>query len=334
MLFNLQFPSNDETCQYFTNEQACLQRLNFDRQPYCQWTSSSNDVSSISITDDVSTNTATSNTAGVSSSGSCEFNESEFSMQTILLISWLQLVLAGPVDCFIDFIFDTFILAPSYLAIEDQQKLLEEEAMNYGTSSNIVASTSSTDISTISSTKKLRRNKSSKISPATTTSATTSKIKSTILVTKEFVNCRYKMIVDLLNHHHHHHHHHHHQPSSITSDDESIYRLYQSFKTSFLTYRQSLPFNKRVTLDEAWEPFFEEQYIDTTAITVTATDSSRTSAIVKKYSRTSSVILNEMATVNLLVKDCCKELEAMPTQVTLIINHYYYYYYYYYYHRL
>ena len=286
-------------------------------------------------------------------------------MQTVLLISWLQLVLAGPVDCFIDFMFDTFILAPSYLAIEDQRKLLENEAKNSGNSTSTVAtegnSTSITNsddnIKVIRSSKKLRRSnisitndssasakrrditssssrggskkrnsansKSSKVSPATPTTASPStiianatEIKSTLLVTKEFVNRRYKMIVDLLNHRQQYH-----QFSVSTSDDDSIYRLYQSFKTSFLAYRQSLPFNKRVTLDEAWEPFFEDQYVDTSAITITANDtSSSTSAILKKYSKTSSVILKEMTTVNLLGKDFCKELEAMPPQVIITIT--------------
>jgi hypothetical protein len=123
---------------------------------------------------------------------------------TIILIAWLQLVLTVPIDGIIGYVFDHYILAPTHLAIQEQQKLLYD-AMNSNTTSsatnsiNKVTPINSNIISTFTSI--VTSVRSNQVMPIDTQHAN-SDIKSTILVTKEFVSRRYKMIVDFLSDHH------------------------------------------------------------------------------------------------------------------------------------
>jgi hypothetical protein len=159
----------------------------------------------------------------------------------LLLIAWLQLILTVPIDSIIDYIFDHYILAPTTLAIEEQQKLLQDAMKDDTTdiTTNTTNTTSNQITSILNFTSSIftsNGNKTNKVTPTstftsiitpsnssnhsrssnqvtpididtenaitTTLSSSTSNIKSTILVTKEFVNRRYKMIVDFLSDHH------------------------------------------------------------------------------------------------------------------------------------
>ena len=251
MLFNLQFPNNDGSCKFHRDKDTCLQRTNFNAKSYCEWIN-------INTEDITSSNDGDDNTNYI-----CSFNEQSFTLMTIILISWLQLVLTVPIDGIIGYVFDHYILAPTHLAIQEQQKLLYD-AMNSDTSSatnsiNKVTPINSNLISTFTSI--VTSVRSNQVMPIDTQHAN-SDIKSTILVTKEFVSRRYKMIVDFLSDHHKH--------TATTSmdiskldDNQIIFKFYQGntttivilitnntttieFKAAFLDYRQTLSFNDRV----------------------------------------------------------------------------------------
>jgi len=289
LLFNLQFPSNDDSCHKYITKSTCLERTNFNADTYCEWVTDSEDHYI------------------------CVFNKAEFSVMTVLLIAWLQLLLTAPIDAFIDFMFSNFILAPTRFAIEDQKKLLDE-AMKIDQSSSGSGSGGSDGTGSGSS---------SQISPVSYDTnniiTTTNEIKSTIIVPKDFVHRRYKMIVDFLSDHHHHHHHlsgkHTMMNMSMLDESEIIYKLYQQFSNALVKHRQSLSFTNRVTFDEAWEPFFDDEHIESNTID----NDTNANVIMRKYKKTSTIIVTEINLVNKLGEDYCKEFEQMPSQVIIII---------------
>jgi len=302
MLFNLQFPNNDGTCKFHRDKYSCLERTNFNAKSYCEWV---NIYSEDATNDD-----------NVDSNYICRFNDPSFTLLTIILISWLQLVLTVPIDAVIDYIFDNYILAPTHLAIQDQQKLLHDAMHNKNT--NKVTPHHGSLITSFTSI--VASGSSNQVTPMdidtdnddTSSSSTANDIKSTILVTKEFISRRYKMIVDFLSDHHKH--------TATTSmdiskldDTEILFKFYQGntttivilitnntitieFKAAFLDYRQTLSFSDRVSFDEAWEPFFEIEHTDSSSSMTTAVNT--TNAIIKKYNRTSTVLLKEINKVN------------------------------------
>jgi len=78
MLFDIQFPNDDGTCSTYTDQQSCLKKTNFNREPFCTWQPSTS-----------------------SGDGICSFAAPHFNFQILLLVAWLQLILSAPVDAFI-----------------------------------------------------------------------------------------------------------------------------------------------------------------------------------------------------------------------------------------
>ena len=72
-LFDIQFPSNDGTCDNYRDQRSCVKRISFNAETYCTW----------------------------SDAGTCEYQQPRFNLQLLLLVAWLQLVLSAPVDAFI-----------------------------------------------------------------------------------------------------------------------------------------------------------------------------------------------------------------------------------------
>ena len=74
MLFSIQFPNDDGSCDDKDDQKSCLKRVNFNSKSYCTWETKD---------------------------GSCKFAAQTYDFQLLLLVAWLQLLLSAPVDAFI-----------------------------------------------------------------------------------------------------------------------------------------------------------------------------------------------------------------------------------------
>lgn len=94
ILFNLEYPSDDNTCHNYQTEADCLNRKEFRGRTYCIW-----------------------------EENECIFSEGDFSIYTIIFLAWFELLILAPLGSLVFFIFDEFILAPTPKSVENQLKV-------------------------------------------------------------------------------------------------------------------------------------------------------------------------------------------------------------------
>ena len=95
MLFDLRYPSDDQSCETFKSENVCLKRrTTFDT--YCEWNSQS--------------------------LSPCSFKTPSFDVMAVVLLAWLQLITTVPIKTLINFLFERIIYAATKTTIEDQIK--------------------------------------------------------------------------------------------------------------------------------------------------------------------------------------------------------------------
>ena len=113
LLYSLQYPVNDNTCYYHHDRTSCLHRHNLDGESYCQWILNSTNIIS-------SSNSSTKPQANGYYDGYCDFNEQTFSLTTVMLLTFMQLLLIVPIDTATEVIFEDNILAPTKTLVEEQ----------------------------------------------------------------------------------------------------------------------------------------------------------------------------------------------------------------------
>ena len=112
LLYNLQYPVDDNSCYYHTDESSCLLKTNFLGSSYCQWDSAT------------------------SSTTPCTYKEPKFTFEVLVLLSWVQLMMMAPIDILIFIAFNYIILAPSVSLVEEQL-LSSSSSVSVSSSSSI-----------------------------------------------------------------------------------------------------------------------------------------------------------------------------------------------------
>jgi hypothetical protein len=100
--------------------------------------------------------------------------------------------------------------------------------------------------------------------------------------------------------------------NSIEDDNDVALKLYQEFNDGFLKYRRHLTTDRRTVFDEAWGPLFNtkaEMYSSSSSNA--NTDDPNAS----KFTKFSSIIYNEIKTVNKLAKEKSAAHVNTPTQI-------------------
>jgi len=101
IMFNTEYPSDDNSCPTFSTDVDCLNRKTFHGRNNCVWKDEE-----------------------------CKFKEEEvFPIFTIIFLAWFELLILAPLGSLIIFIFDEFILAPTRKNVENKLKASHSVAL-------------------------------------------------------------------------------------------------------------------------------------------------------------------------------------------------------------
>jgi hypothetical protein len=109
--YDLQFPTNDGVCTTHNDLNSCLNsKLVFDNsQSTCTWSQYEQTTGSTSFI-----------------SYRCEYLEPQFSMFMLVVISVMVLIISEPFSILFAYLFDNILLAPTFLEVRDEEKVLEK----------------------------------------------------------------------------------------------------------------------------------------------------------------------------------------------------------------
>jgi hypothetical protein len=254
VLYNAEYPSDDQSCPVFNTERDCLVRKTFRGRQYCTW-----------------------------EQGACNFSDEQFSIYTIVFLAWFELLILAPLGFIIMIIFQYFILAPTHSNVQNQFKvtltylynpdLLTNPSLHKvrhisaigrrlssvgnGISSSLTNGTRRLSILGNQVTTGIRRLSMTIKASDGVVKKKASSVRRTILLDDRFVEKRRNM-VSILSYHHHYRHRQHIVDHDDANDNDIAQALYQKAIDSIKAYRRHLNDDELVEFDKHWDCYFPD----------------------------------------------------------------------------
>ena len=254
VLYNAEYPGDDQSCPGFRTERDCLARKTFRGRLYCTWEQET-----------------------------CTFSKEEFSMYTIIFIAWLELLILAPLGSLIMVIFHFCILAPTQSSVQNQFKVRHISALGRrlsqvgsGVSAQLTSGARRLSVLGNQVTGGIRRLSTVVRASEGVVKKKAQSVRKTILLDDQLVEKRRSMVTVLV-HNYHHRHRQHIVEMDDANDHDIAQALYQKATDSIKAYRRHLNDDELVEFDRHWEGYFPE--------TDTTTTSSSSSSRYDKFSQ-------------------------------------------------
>jgi hypothetical protein len=235
ILYNAEYPSDDQSCPAFNTERDCLIRKTFRGRQYCIWE------------EEV-----------------CRFSEEEFSIYTIIYLAWFELLILVPVGSIILVIFHFFILAPAQSNVQSQFKVRHISAIGRrlssvgtGVSSQLSSGVRRLSVLGNQVTGGIRRLSTVVRASEGVVKKKAQSVRKTILLDDKLVEKRRSMVTVLV-HNYHQRHRQHIVEMDGANDHDIAQALYQKATDSIKAYRRHLSDDELVEFDKHWECYFPE----------------------------------------------------------------------------
>ena len=299
ILYNAQYPSNDNTCSSLYTSSDCLTRKAFRNRNYCKWM------------DD-----------------ECLFNDSEFSMSVVLFLAWFELFIVAPLGSLIIVIFDMVILAPTQVVVQEQLKMNHTTsfARRMSTIGNGISNGISNGmrrLSTVGS--QLRRLSMSMQVADIDMKKRVQSVRKTILVNNDLVETR-RNVVSLLSYTNHHRHRQHQVEVTDANDIDIAQALYQKSVACIKEYRHQLNDIDRGTFDQYWDQYFDDAESSKSDNIINTEDEQLTTSIVNdnttatsRYDKFSKSLYEEILLVQEKSSEIYTNIKNSPSHIIGII---------------
>jgi len=293
VIYNAQYPSDDESCDSFNTMDTCLSRKNFHGKEYCAW-----------------------------EDGKCIFNEYEYTVFEEIFLAWIQLIILAPISALTSYAFDKVILAPTSTYVQDQLMVSHGTSTMLRRISQIGNGIRRMSLAVGNQARRLSSAFASKVSDADIKKRALS-VKSTILLDRGFVDKR-RHALDLLQHHHHQRHDEFKIELEDATDFDIAQAFYQKFTGSFNSHRKHLSESDKSKFDHIWTSYFPTDSINTTNLVTTdintSTDENTNTTAVSvhkdaKFKSFSSLLFSEMLLVQETANEIYNNIKDAPTHI-------------------
>jgi len=235
ILYNAEYPSDDQSCPAFRTERDCLARTTFRGRLYCTWEQEA-----------------------------CTFSEEEFSIYTIIYLAWFELLILAPVGSLIMVIFYCFILAPTQSNVQNQFKVRHISAIGRrlsqvgsGISSQLSNGVRRLSVLGDQVTSGIRRLSTVVRASDAFVKKKAQSVRKTILLDDQLVEKRQSMVTVLVQNYHQRHRQHIVEMDGA-NDHDIAQALYQKATDSIKAYRRTLNDDELIDFDRHWECYFPE----------------------------------------------------------------------------
>jgi hypothetical protein len=231
VLYNSEYPSDDQSCPAFKTERDCLVRKTFRGRQYCSWEQEA-----------------------------CNFSDEQFSIYTIVFLAWFELLILAPLGSIILIIFNYFILAPTQSNVQSQFKVRHISAIGRrlsGVSSHLSSGVRRLSVLGNQVTGGIRRLSAVVRASEGVVKKKAQSVRKTILLDDKLVEKRHSMVTVLV-HNYHQRHRQHIVEMDGANDHDIAQALYQKATDSIKAYRRHLNDDELIEFDRHWECYFPE----------------------------------------------------------------------------
>ena len=314
MLFDIRMPTDDGSCEAFTDKHHCLQKRSAF-STYCTWTEEG-----------------------------CQFQSPKITIMAIVTLGWLQLLLSAPFKACINFVFDNVVCAASKQLVEEQIRSTTIVRRFSVVKDQLVSVTRRMSVAIGNRIRRMSNNtvgasRDGGVQDMGAESKRLSRrVTSTMTVNPEFIQMRKSVIEHLAAKDRNHHHHHHSSSSSNNNnnnddDDDDVYRvqvLCSNFVGAFIRYRKTLDAHRKSEFDKKWAFLHHDYHSNSSSMSISISNGVVPIDVVnsdydEKFQNMISIIYSEIMAV---YKDSNKALGNHHHH-----HHYHHHHYYYYYHH-